>query len=97
MGASITKEDEKLVIDLYQSNNEDVDVIIAQLYTLQDKYIVARKRASIGAIAEKLEISRETVKRILERNEISRYECPSRVIITKKYVDKRVVAEFKEK
>lgn len=88
MGASITKEDEKLTIDLYHSNNHDVDVIVAQLYTLQDKYIMARKRATISAIAEKLEICPDTVVRVLKRNGVSRYECPSRVIITRKNVVK---------
>jgi len=78
MGASVTKEDEKLTIDLYHS----------ELYTLQDKYITARKKATIYAIAEKLEICPDTVVRILKRNRVSRYECPSRVIITRKNVVK---------
>jgi len=84
MGASITKEDEQLTIDLYQSNNYDVDVKIAQLYTEQDEYIIARKRATIGAIAEKLGMSPRTVTSILKRNGVSRYECPARVMIARK-------------
>jgi len=73
MGARVTKEDEQLTVDLYYSNNYDVDVRVARLYTEQDEYIIARKRATIGAIAEKLGMSPRTVTSILKRNGVPRF------------------------
>jgi len=88
MKSNLTDHEEKLAIELYLSNNADVDVIVAELWELKEKYSKARKMAQMGSVAEKFEICRETMSSILKRHGIPRCECPDRVVIAKKYAAK---------
>ena len=79
----LNDHDESLAVELYRSSNRDVDKIIAELWELQSQYKKARKMSEIGSIAEKFEITPKTMTTILRRHGVPRYECPTRIHLTK--------------
>ncbi len=79
----LNAEDASLAIQLYLSANEDVDVIAEKLLKLQEEYFTARSKATMGSVAEKFDVSRETIGNILKRNGIPRHKCSAIVAITK--------------
>ncbi len=85
MRTKLTKEEESLAVDLYLSTSADVDTIVAELWELQEKYVKARKMAQIGSVAEKFEVCLDTMSKILKKHGVSRVECPTRVLLTKKH------------
>jgi len=80
---NLTKDEESLAVELYRSSNRDVDKIIAELWELQAQYKKARKMSEIRNIADKFEITSVTMTKILKRHGVARYECPTRIHLTK--------------
>ncbi len=79
----LSDEDASLAVQLYLSNNEDVEAIITELFKLQEKYTLARQRATIGAVADKFEVCDITMGNILKRRGIPRHKCSARVFVSK--------------
>jgi len=84
----LNQHEEDLAVELYRSNNRDVDKIIAELWELQRQYKIARKMAEIGSIADKFEVTYPTMSTIFKRHGVLRYECSTRVQINKACVAK---------
>lgn len=77
----LNQHEEDLAIELYRSNNRDVEKIIVELLDLQRQYKIARKMAEIGSIAEKFEVTYPTMSTIFKRHGVPRHECSTRVQI----------------
>jgi len=77
----LSRHEENLAIELYRSNNRDVDKIVLELWELQRQYKKARKMAEIGSIAEKFEVTYPTMSTIFKRHGVPRHECSTRVQI----------------
>ena len=79
----LTNDEELLAVELYQSSSRDVDRISAELWELQGQYNKARKMARIGTIADKFDLTIQTMSKILKQHGVQLYTCPTRVHLTK--------------